>query len=87
MAIGITAVPVPVLDSQSGWYVFESVADRFIFTSGVGSQQVGMNLQTIDSKAMRKVDEGQDAISVIEAAGYSSGLQAKIFFRDLIKLH
>ena len=87
LAIGVTAVPTPVTDSQSGWHVFEALADQFDFVSGVGARQVAMNLREIDSKAMRKVEEGQDLVTVLETAGYSSGIVAKIFSRVLIKLH
>ena len=41
----------------------------------------------IDSKSMRKVEEGQDLIEVIENSAISNGAQVITYTRVLIKLH
>ena len=87
VAIGVTAVPTPVTDSQSSWHVLEAMADRFNFVTGVGFQQSVVNRVVIDSKAMRKVEEGQDLISVAETSGASNGVVVFAYSRTLIKLH
>ena len=62
VAIGVTAVPISCTDSQSSWHVYESMSSRFSFVSGVGFDPAGGILTRFDSKAMRKVEEGQDLI-------------------------
>ena len=87
VAIGVTAVPTPVTDDQSSWHVFESMASRFSFVSGVGFDSQGGVLTRFDSKAMRKVEEGQDLIEVVETTGVSDGATVITYSRVLIKLH
>ena len=88
VAIGITAVPTPVTDSDSDlFHVFETMHAQFTFISGVGTMLDGVPNHPIDSKAMRKVEDGQDLIEVVESSGISSGLNLKSFSRVLVKLH
>ena len=89
VAIGITAVPTPVVDDQSSWLVMETLFGRFNFVTGVGMQQLsGSSLQVpFDSKAMRKVEEGQDLIVVVETSAISTGVTLFSYSRTLIKLH
>ncbi len=87
-AIGITAVPTPITDPNSDFHVYELMAGRFAFITGVGFDSVGLaeNRQS-DSKAMRKVDFGQDLAVVAETTGASAGTQLIDGGRILIKLH
>ncbi len=89
-AIGVTAVPTPETDRASdAWFVYESIADQFLFISGVGVQggNVGRQLQ-FDSKAMRKVEDGFTIAVVQEnSALQASGTTQVLGFRQLIKLH
>ncbi len=55
-------------------------------TTDVGVLQVGES-RSIDSKAMRKVEDGSTLVEVIEASGISSGVNVRLFSRILIKLH
>ncbi len=88
VAVGVTAVPTPDTDSDSDlWFVFEGVFGRFVILSSVGQQPVGGTFQKFDSKSMRKVEDGQDAISVIETSSASNGANIEVMFRQLIKLH
>ena len=87
VAIGATAVPTPVTDSQSNWFVFEAMADHFAFITGVGFQSNFGRERIVDSKAMRKVTEGQDIITVAETTAVSLGTIVTTFNRMLIKLH
>jgi len=87
-AIGVTAVPTPATDSGSDlFYVYESIVSRILFGTGVGFEDPSGRLIQFDSKAMRKVNEDEDPITVIETTSISSGLVAQIQFRQLIKLH
>ena len=87
VAVGITAVPTPSADSQSSWHVYERGSTKFEFITGAGFQASTGQFMQFDSKAMRKVEEGQDLIAVIEAAAISSGMTMTTFSRTLIKFH
>ena len=85
VAIGVTAVPTPDSDINSDlWFVYEQFFSRFEFVSGVGVLDIG-HYFSYDSKAMRKVDIGQDLVQVVEAPNTSCAFQDS--FRMLLKLH
>ena len=89
VAIGVTAVPTPFTDQSSDlWYVYEVLMGKLrvgtpspveLFESGI--------FKDYDSKAMRKVEEGQDLIAVIETSSISLGCTMGHSSRTLIKLH
>ncbi len=84
-AIGVTAVPTPVTDDESGlWFVYEWLLTATIAT-GIETEGAGMK---IDSKAMRKVQEGDQVISVVQSGATSDGLLFQAYTpRLLVKLH
>ncbi len=87
VAIGVTAVPTPTTDASSDlWYVYEGFMGRFLFISGVGVAQSNQFFR-YDSKAMRKVEEGQQIAYMAEADSISSGLVLQHQARVLVKLH
>jgi len=87
-AIGITALPTPDTDRGSDlFFVFEDLAGSFVFVSGVGFDSEGGIFKDWDSKAMRKVEEGQDLVITSEAGAISAGLTITHGARILIKLH
>jgi len=87
VAVGITAVPTPNTDSGSDlWYVFETMMGGLRVTSDIG-RFIETNTQEFDSKAMRKVEPGQDLVAVAEASSISNGLTLFSWERTLIKLH
>jgi len=86
VAIGVTAVPTPITDQGSDlWVMYEENYGRFI---GTPTSEVGRQLK-IDSRAMRKVEEGQDFIFVVETPGAAVSVSATSVFggRLLVKLH
>ncbi len=86
VAIGITAVPTPVTDRGSDlWFVYESMFAEWTFSSAVGSQSFLMT-RAVDSKAMRKVEDGEDMVFVAESDS-AEGSIIQGTFRLLIKLH
>ncbi len=86
VAIGATAVPTPDTDRGSDkFFVFEDVFGEFNFQSGVGIEGLNGISRDFDSKAMRKVQNGEDIISVLEAPS-TSGVMS-FAARMLIKLH
>jgi len=87
-AIGITAVPTPVTDlGSSNFFVYESLFARFNFGDATGFDSQGMTWRTFDSKAMRKVENGQDRVAVLESGSFSAGAVIFTTHRVLIKLH
>ncbi len=86
VAIGVTALPTPGTDRSSDlWFVYESIIGEFRFDSNVGTREEFS--RPYDSKAMRKVEDGQDLVTVVEAGIGGSGLIISHVGRTLIKLH
>ena len=88
-AIGVTAIPTPYTDMGSDlWFLHEQAMNHFTFVSGVGFDAAGGRETRIDSKAMRKVDIGQDLVVVAEiASGISTGVDVVIGGRMLVKVN
>ncbi len=88
VAIGVTAVPTPATDNGSDlWFVHQSMFNAFRFGTAVAFQASAGTHYEIDSKAMRKVEDGSDIVSVVETASTSDGVAIQSFTRLLIKLH
>ena len=88
LAIGVTAVPTPNTDRDSDlFFLFEELAGSFLFSSGL-NVQTNPSQSQFDSKAMRKVEDGQDiAVTVESPTGISDGLTVYKGGRQLVKLH
>ncbi len=86
VAIGITAVPTPMTDIDSDlWFLHQLFASFQTVFSAIGAvEYTGV---PFDSKAMRKVEDGQDLISVVELDTNSDGATFSAVFRMLLKLH
>ena len=85
-AIGVTAVPTPLTDQGSDlWYMYAQLFGRF---GGTQVEDVGKTMQ-IDSRAMRKVEDGQDVIIVLESGAATEAASMVSVFggRFLVKLH
>ena len=87
-AIGVTAILTPVADRGSDlFFVFEDGFSRFEFITGAGVFEAG-HMMRFDSKAVRKVNDDQDIVTVVESSTQnSSGVAVYVTFRQLIKLH
>ncbi len=86
-AIGVTAMPTPDLDVESDlWFVYERQMGFEQFFDATGSTTHGETFR-FDSKAMRKVEDGEQLASVVEAGSLSLGFTFTVQFRQLIKLH
>ena len=88
-AIGVTAVPTPVTDLSSDlWFVHRSMINEFAFITAAGFDGNGGSHYTVDSKAMRKVNDDQDVLMVVEIDGsLSNGASIRSMGRVLIKEH
>ncbi len=92
VAIGVTAVPTPFTDLGSDlWFLHHIIDGQFLFISGVGVEPNAVSPPggtLIESKAMRKVESGQDLIFVIENDGLqATGTASYVSGRVLVKLH
>ncbi len=85
-AVGVTAVPTPATDMGSDlWFVLQQWIGEFAL---IGTDvTTELRSQVIDSKAMRKVDLGQDVAGVAEAGIGGSGARVRTVGRMLVKLH
>jgi len=87
-AIGVTAIPTPITDMGSDlWFVHQMMYNDFLFISGVGVQSPADRTFEVDSKAMRKVDIGQDLVVVAEISGGSAGALFVTGGRMLVKVN
>lgn len=87
VAVGVTAVPTPATDLGSDlWMGHESWIGGLVFSDATGLMQEPVS-RPVDTKAMRKVDEGSDFIVVTEAGVGGSGLVISFVGRFLLKLH
>ena len=89
VAIGITALPTPLTDAFSDlWFVYESLALAYIDAGTAVESFQSDRLFPFDSKAMRKVEDGQNVVSVAENGSVTgAGCIVAAHFRQLIKLH
>ncbi len=87
-AIGVTAVPTPSTDAGSDlWFLHQWLMSSFVLVSAVGIDGDEGHHYSIDSKAMRKVNDDQDIVTVIELDSVSSGVSIFVAGRFLVKLH
>ncbi len=87
LAIGVTAVPTADSDRDSDlFFLFEELAGSFIFVAGLAAQSNAIS-GSFDSRAMRKVEDGQDIAVTIEGTAVSAGQIVYKGGRQLIKLH
>ncbi len=87
-AIGVTAVPTPVADAESDlWFLHEWFAGNILFGSAIGFDTF-QRQSRIDSKAMRKVNDGEDIVVVSElstglgAGGFGLHLAGRLLIKE-----
>ena len=83
VGVGVTAIPTPITDMGSNlWFVHQLMyADE----SALVDKVKPMITVEVDSKAMRKVEVGQDIVVVAETTGASDGAIVVVGGRLLIK--
>ena len=88
VAIGVTAVPTPYTDQASDlFFLYELMISRFEFGTNVGFDHAVGIMLPFDTKAMRKVEDGQDVVITQETSSLSAGAVVTLSGRMLIKLH
>ncbi len=86
LAIGVTAIPTPETDRGSDlFFVHSSLYSRFEFVSGVGFHPASGIREKVDSKAMRKVNDDQDLVIVVETPANVASASINLAGRMLIK--
>ncbi len=88
-AVGVTAVPTPLTDMASDlWFVHQLMYGALLRADGTGIDAGAMLTTEVDSKAMRKVDIGQDMVIVGElSSGASAGFTLTVGGRILVKVN
>ncbi len=84
-AAGIASLPTPITESESDlWYLWKAfgLVSELSVAGGVNSMTF-----EFDSKAQRKVGDGEDLVTVVENGSATTGLGFLIQFRELIKTH
>ncbi len=87
VAVGITALPTPVTDESSDlFYVYQAIMSAH--GAGTVDSETGKVIE-YDSRAMRKVEDGQDIAYILETevVALTQGVQMRHTGRFLIKLH
>ena len=80
---GATAIPDPVTEASSDeWYMYESWALKQRATPNDGS----FLIRHFDSRAQRKVQDGEDFVFVIANASAADGCVFTFMVRTLVKL-
>ena len=86
IGVGVTAVPTPATDLGSDlFFLIDQWPGRIQLAGTVITADFAP--KSIDSKAMRKVDDDQDIVVVTEAGLGGSGCNIDTVGRMLIKLH
>ncbi len=84
-AIGVTAVPTPITDLGSDlWLLHRMQQGRIAFGDNTGFDHIPHAVD-YDSKAMRKINDDQDLVLVVEGAVTGNGATMSIQGRFLIK--
>ena len=86
-AIGITAIPSPVANSDAPWFLYDAYSVSFIFLSSVGIDGQSGTQVIIDLKAMRKVGINEDLAIVSENVDSAGGAVHAMIGRMLVKFH
>ncbi len=88
VAIGVTAVPTPIADEASDLFFLYETAAAFILTASNASISSPANVSRyFDSRAQRKVEDGQDVVFVLENGEATMAGLFILKFRMLVKLH
>ncbi len=87
VAVGVTAIPTPVTDAASDlWFAHQYLMSQFDFGSAIGFANASREY-AIDSKAMRKVEDGQDIVIVVEQSAVGFGATVTSAGRMLVKVN
>jgi len=87
-AIGVTAVPTPFTDLGSDlFFLHQIMTSRFVDLGTAVEVGPTPIHRTVDSKAMRKVEDQQDVVMTLENSSVAAGSRNLTAGRLLVKLH
>ena len=87
-AIGVTAVPTPIADASSdNWFLHFPWLASIRVGDATGFDNNAYIRYDIDNKAMRKVDDGDTVVVVMENSSAGAAVDFLLQFRMLIKQH
>ncbi len=85
--MGVTAVPDPFADvSSDTWLVYQPFNAGILLADATGFISSFVQFP-FDSRAMRKVEDGQDVVTVVSNASATDGMAYNLVLRFLVKLH
>ena len=85
--VGITALPDPVTESEADfWFLFEPWTAGLRAIAAAGGNDMPYMMR-FESKAQRKIEEGEDIAFIMANASSSAAISFQIQLRVLIKLH
>ena len=88
VSVGITAIPHPATDAAwGGWLLHTFFQSKLEVLSAVGIRPDIMHNMVLDSKAMRKVDEDERLVVVVENTDTGFGIRVGHSERFLSKVH
>ena len=85
---GVGSLPTPITEEQSElWFVHQFFAANLDFVTAAGVMgSEAMARYSFDSKSMRKIQEGEAVVVVLENAAVTGGVNFIVKFRMLFKL-
>ncbi len=85
---GAASVPGPITNEDSElWFVWQALWAQSYVATIAGFESAPGRVFDFDSKAMRKIEEGDAIVVVFENADDAHGMIIEIKYRMLIKLH
>ncbi len=85
-AAGTASIPGPASNTDAPFFVWEPLQTELFFSDATGVNTPAGTLITVDSKAMRKVGNNEDLVSILEGSSADGVILSQIG-RTLIKLH
>ncbi len=84
-AAGVGSLATPITNMISDeWYYINGFAYEVSLNSAVGFDSNSAHMVEVDSRAMRKIDDGQAMVVVVENAG-ATGFDIAIYLRTMFK--
>ncbi len=87
VSVGITAIPDPINNTDSPWFVYETAVPALQIATAVGFTSPAGTQRIVDSKAQRKIGPNEDLAVVIANNSAADGAFSLLLGRFLVKLH
>ena len=84
---GVASIPTPGTETDADFFVYQSMLDDFVFSTGAAWQSGAGVQYMFDSKAKRRVDVDDDMCWVVENIHATAGALCFVNGRMLVQLH